>query len=277
VSWVDFIFFEMVEMMIHVFPYILEEKPELAAYHSAVRNLPGLKQYLESDRNIEKHRAFNNTQAKINSHVAYTLHYFPLYGRGEPIRMLLSHAGIHYNDHLISFQEWPAIKPTMPGNVIPCLELVNGKQMGETSAIMRYLAINHGYYPEDPLLAHKSEEILDEFQTLFENVPKPAFVGPEEAAALLPVIFDDKMPKFLAAIEPHLKANKFIGGNKLSFADFFVGGSIYCSCATNPRIYSPEKWAALVAKFPTFRDYGERFKVEMSSYLNSDKRGTFHI
>jgi len=45
--------------------------------------------------------------------------------------MLLSHAGAQWEDNQIEFSEWPAIKPTVPGNQLPCLELKNtGKKMG---------------------------------------------------------------------------------------------------------------------------------------------------
>ena len=56
----------------------------------------------------------------------YTLHYFNLYVRGEPTRMLLSHAGVPFEDKRYEFSEWPAAKPTMPNQQVPCLELPDG-------------------------------------------------------------------------------------------------------------------------------------------------------
>jgi hypothetical protein len=45
--------------------------------------------------------------------------------------MLLAHAGAQWEDKQIEFSEWPAIKPTVPGNQLPCLELTcSGKKMG---------------------------------------------------------------------------------------------------------------------------------------------------
>ena len=44
----------------------------------------------------------------------YTFHYFPLYVRGEAIRMLLTHAAIPYTDNVISFGQWKDLKSTMP-------------------------------------------------------------------------------------------------------------------------------------------------------------------
>ena len=47
-------------------------------------------------------------------------------GRGEPIRLLLTHAGANYKDERITFQDWPKIKPTVLGNSIPNLKLEDG-------------------------------------------------------------------------------------------------------------------------------------------------------
>ena len=241
-TWVDFLMFEIIELISFVWPAFFDEYPDMEQYHEAMKNLPGLKQYLEGSRNMEKHRTFNNTQAKINDNKFYTLHYFNLYGRGEALRMLLSHAAIPYEDHLITFDQWPALKPTMPNGVVPCLELANGTKMGETHPILRYLAKQHGYYPEDPFLASKNEEILEEFTSIIENIPAAAFKQGAEREALYPKIFEETLPKFLKAIEPFLAQHKFCGGDKLGHADFFMGGYLYVSVATNPMIYAPERW-----------------------------------
>lgn len=44
----------------------------------------------------------------------YKFYYFALYVRGEPIRMLLEHAGVKFEDNYVTFDEWPKLKPTMP-------------------------------------------------------------------------------------------------------------------------------------------------------------------
>jgi hypothetical protein len=42
------------------------------------------------------------------------LTYFGVYGRAEPIRILLAHAKVDYEDKRITFEEWGALKATMP-------------------------------------------------------------------------------------------------------------------------------------------------------------------
>ena len=45
----------------------------------------------------------------------YTIYYFPIYVRADPCKMLMAHAGVKFEDKVVSFKEWGALKPTMPG------------------------------------------------------------------------------------------------------------------------------------------------------------------
>ena len=60
----------------------------------------------------------------------FTLYYFQLHGRGCAARALLTHSGTQFEDKQISFADWGALKPTMPGGQLPCLELADGTKMG---------------------------------------------------------------------------------------------------------------------------------------------------
>ena len=84
----------------------------------------------------------------------YTFYYFPLSVRGEPMRMLLSHANVPFNNNIVQFKDWPALKPSMPNMQMPCLELADGTKMGQSHAILRFLGAKHGYYPSDALEAY---------------------------------------------------------------------------------------------------------------------------
>ena len=50
------------------------------------------------------------------------LYYFPFEARSGSIRMMLDYAGADWEDMRIKMEDWPAIKPTMPGGGMPCLE-----------------------------------------------------------------------------------------------------------------------------------------------------------
>ena len=68
--------------------------------------------------------------------------------------MMMSHAGIQYEDCRFGFDTWPSLKPTMVGGSVPNLEFEDGTKMGATNAMMRMVGAKYGYYPEDPMLAY---------------------------------------------------------------------------------------------------------------------------
>ena len=47
------------------------------------------------------------------------LSYFDIYARAEPMRMLLSHAKVEFEDHRISQEEWPSQKEKFAFKVVP--------------------------------------------------------------------------------------------------------------------------------------------------------------
>ena len=40
----------------------------------------------------------------------FTITYFPFYGRAEPIKMLLNHAGADFDEVEIQMSQWPKVK-----------------------------------------------------------------------------------------------------------------------------------------------------------------------
>ena len=78
-----------------------------------------------------------------------TLHYFDVPGRAEPIRWILAYgAGEDWTDHRMERAEWPAFKSTTPFGQVPCVE-IDGKPLGQSYAIMRYLARQYGLTGKD--------------------------------------------------------------------------------------------------------------------------------
>ena len=94
----------------------------------------------------------------------YRIWYFQMYGRGEPMRLLLTHAGIPWEDMTVTNPEWGMLKPMAPGNSLPLVEMQNGSMKGgATRATMRFFSLTYGYYPEDPMQAQQCDMIVDAF------------------------------------------------------------------------------------------------------------------
>jgi len=72
ITFIDFFFWELLCMVQGVaHPELFEKYPSLKAYHETIRNLPGLKEYLDNPESIDNNRIFNNKSAKLNALVKH--------------------------------------------------------------------------------------------------------------------------------------------------------------------------------------------------------------
>ena len=90
------------------------------------------------------------------------IHYFPLYGRAEAIRFLLSAAKVDFENVDYTFEEWGKIKDSgkFEFNQLPALEN-EGKVLTQSVSILRSLAIKHGYYSSDPQTCWLIDSAID--------------------------------------------------------------------------------------------------------------------
>ena len=115
----------------------------------------------------------------------FKLIYFRLYVRAEPTRMMLTHAKADWEDVYAGkgFLHWKELKPKMPyPHQLPVLELADGAMITQSVAIARFVAKRFGYYPDDPLLAAKCDEFIDNTygeDNVFLKAMKPSY-APEE-------------------------------------------------------------------------------------------------
>ena len=199
----------------------------------------------------------------------FKLYYFELYGRAEPIRMMLAHSGADWEDIIKTGDDWKAFKPTIPGGQMPILELADGTMMGQSMAIARFVGKKYGYYPADPMAAYHVDNIIDIAGDVLMNMVKPAFAPAEAKEALTTECFETHAPKFLACLDQYIKDDGFLVGDSLTLADFLIGG-LYCNIMTNPKgRYGIEdgKWAEFLAKYPKFEAYGKRFAEAIKGWL----------
>ena len=190
----------------------------------------------------------------------YKVYYFPLNGRAGAIRALLAHAEADWQNEVVEFNAWPALKPTMPNAHLPCLELEDGTKMGESIHILRYLGAKHGYYPDDPLQAQQADEIIETAQDVFGKVGPLYFGPPENREAGFKALFETHLPKFLDFIDKRCGNGAFLVGEKLSIADFYVAGTLYACTLNNDASFLPaEMRSAMLEKYPNFKAYGERY------------------
>ena len=189
------------------------------------------------------------------------LTYFGIYGRGEPIRMLLNHAGAKFTDNRIGMDEWPALKETGIAEFgqLPVFEWKDGTSMTQSVSILRALGIEYGYYPwGDMEKMWICDSSIDACYDVASAVV-PIFFGPTDAvkADALKKFLESVWPTFLKKMDARLNGKQYFTG-KLSIADFYIGA--FLSQLVNPANPHTKLFEAEVVKHKNVVAFWNNFK-----------------
>ncbi|KAK4475100.1 hypothetical protein MN116_002190 [Schistosoma mekongi] len=158
--------------------------------------------------------------------------YFNGRGRAEPIRMILVAAGIEYEDERIEFQDWPKIKPTIPGGRLPIVKITDKrgdvKTMSESLAIARFIARKHNMMGETDEEYYIVEKMIGQVDDVESEYHKTLMKPPEERDRIAKEILNGKVPILLQAICETLKEStgNLTAGNKITLADVVLIAAI---------------------------------------------------
>ena len=110
--------------------------------------------------------------------------YFDIYGKAEPIRMLLNHAKIAFEDVRLTPEQFREKKEAgeFPSGQVPVWITDSGKKFNQSNAILRALAIEHGYYGENFEERWAADFVLDTFEDLGATGVMRAWWSPEPTA-----------------------------------------------------------------------------------------------
>ena len=117
---------------------------------------------------------------KVDQQPALKLHYFDITGKGEPIRLFCSYAGLTFEDHrFASYDEFQAMKSSgkLAFGQVPMLEVDGKTQLVQTAAILRYLSTIAGLQPEDPLIAARVDAIMDQENDAFTGTAVVSYMS----------------------------------------------------------------------------------------------------
>ena len=156
------------------------------------------------------------------------LHYFDVYSRGEPIRMILHYNKVQFEDIRINPSQWGEKKNTYPNGKLPLLE-IDGKQMNQSRAIIRYLAQSYGHYPTDIFEIYQAEAAFDFVEDIIYSI-SPLLLNfmrdPEKKTDAIEEHFKNILPGLVTPLSNILKQNTtgsgFFVGKSLTIADFVV-------------------------------------------------------
>ena len=151
--------------------------------------------------------------------------YFDFHGgRGEPARLALHIGDIAFEDQRVAFSNWPAIKPQMPYQALPVLE-VDGKLLAQSNSINRFVGKLTGLYPNDPWQAALCDEVMDAVEDSTQLLtPTFRIKNDDEKRTARQALVDGPLPLSLQQLQGRLEQSggKYFADNRLTVADLKV-------------------------------------------------------
>ena len=93
------------------------------------------------------------------------VYYFDLFARAEPTRMMLTKAGVEFEDIRVTGDSWKELKSSdkLEYGQIPMVELEDGTRLCQQRAIEGYFSATLGFNCTDPMAIYTTEHILSLF------------------------------------------------------------------------------------------------------------------
>ncbi|KAJ8021993.1 S-crystallin SL11 [Holothuria leucospilota] len=211
---------------------------------------------------------------------SYKLVYFNFMGLGEPIRMLFQIAGVPFEDVRVpgpygdEKEEWEKLKPNIGLGTLPVLE-VDGKELPQKAAILRYLAREHGFMPKsswDIAQVDVVIETVSEFLPLMTKLFREE--DPEKKKTLIKMFVEEDSQPQLNNLEKLLKKNNggtgWFFGDTITLADVVVFNTLHDSIP--PVIGTAPGDISFLKNHNLLGAFIDRFKAESKVSEWLDKR-----
>ena len=196
------------------------------------------------------------------------LTYFGVYARAEPIRMLLDHAKVKYEDNRIGFPDMADLKKSgkLEFGQVPLFEWKDGTLMAQSGAILRALGMEYGYYPTDPVQMWLCDSTMDGIYDIF---PKAAdiFFSPTDGAKAeaLKAFLEVHFPSFLKIMNARLNGRVYVTG-KMSVADIAFGAFL-SQTACNPASPHHKAFEGVFKQFKNVEAFWANFAKDHATHL----------
>ena len=105
----------------------------------------------------------------------------------------------------------------------------------------------------------------------FDPIIAPNFAKGEAQEAAVKKCFEEALPELIKRLDPYLKEDGFLLGDKPLMPDFFIGG-LYFQLMDNPEAkwgIEDGRWAKFGEENPKFVAYAARFKAAMGDYIDT--------
>ena len=201
------------------------------------------------------------------------LHYFDIYGKAEPIRMLCKRANLNFEDNRHTMDTWKPLKESgwSPTGQLPVLEMDDGQKLTQCNAIMRLLATQNGLVPKDPMTEYHAESALIAFEGDFwgKNQPKLMAAPVEQFPEIYETIAQGPFKDYCKQLEGKLTKGKWIAGDDFTWYDIMLC-SFFVNVVENPNNKGKASWDKVYGDVPDrVKQYIADFKAEFADHLAS--------
>jgi glutathione S-transferase len=155
---------------------------------------------------------------------SYKLTYFDFNGgRGEPVRIAFHAAGVEFDDHRISFDEFMKCRNEMRFRCAPILQ-IDGADVTQSNSMLRYVGKMAGLYPDDDLQALYCDEAMGAVEDLLHQVVHTFGLEGDELKAAREKLVDGWLTTVIKGLGELLArgGGVYFADNRLTVADLKV-------------------------------------------------------
>jgi glutathione S-transferase len=153
----------------------------------------------------------------------YRLTYFDFDGgRGEPIRIAFHAAGVDFEDQRISFPEFMETRTQMRFHCSPTLD-IDGAEVTQSNAMLRYVGKMANLYPEDSLQALYCDEAMEAVEDMLHQIVGTFGLEGDELKAAREKLADGWLTVYVKGLGELLsRGGDYFADNRLTVADLKV-------------------------------------------------------
>ncbi|KAM3914070.1 glutathione S-transferase P 1-like [Leptodactylus fuscus] len=198
----------------------------------------------------------------------YVITYFPLRGRSETIRLILSDQGAKWTEEEVQFTDW------FTANCEHKKQAVFGQLpkfkdgdfvLYQSNSILRYLGRKYGIAGGSNQESALIDMVNDGVEDLRMKLVRVLFYEPEKGTEKYEADLPDQFSAFERILSQNSNGTRFVVGDQISYADYNLLDILHVHLALFP---------ACLASFPLLTAFSDRIssRPKLMEYLKSEAR-----